>query len=146
MLPLFLSSDMHYLKLVYSKNIKISQRYLFSGYLEIRKIKRKSFKFEQRPVIQFFVAEKCKLCEIYRRIRDVYGEAYFSKNIFRNRLNMGFSLWDWVEKAVYGVEAHWFFRKEKNSWHIGQYRRLCWQSLEVWKDSSQLISLKKVQL
>ena len=36
---------------------------------------------EQRSVIKYLLAEKYKLCEIYRRMCDVYGEAYFSSKI-----------------------------------------------------------------
>ena len=40
--------------------------------------------FEQKSVFKFLLAEKCKPCEIYRRMCDVYGEAYFSKdNVFK---------------------------------------------------------------
>ena len=35
---------------------------------------------EQMSVIKFLVAEKCKLYEIYRRMCDVYANAYFSQN------------------------------------------------------------------
>ena len=35
-------------------------------------------KLEQRSAIKFLLAEKCKACEIYRRMYDVNGEAYFS--------------------------------------------------------------------
>ena len=39
---------------------------------------------KQRSVIKFMVAEKCKPCEIYRRMCDEYGEACFSqRNIYK---------------------------------------------------------------
>ena len=38
-----------------------------------------SSRLEQRSVIEFLVAEKCKWFGIYRRIRNVYGEAGFSQ-------------------------------------------------------------------
>ena len=41
------------------------------------------FRFEQISVIKLLVVEKCKVCEIYRKI-DVYGEAYFSQEILTN--------------------------------------------------------------
>ena len=44
--------------------------------------------FEQRSLIKFLVANKCKPCEIYRRICDGYGKACFRKKIFTNGLNM----------------------------------------------------------
>ena len=34
---------------------------------------------EQRSVLKFLLFEKGKLCEIYRRIFDLYGEACFSQ-------------------------------------------------------------------
>ena len=41
-------------------------------------------RLEQRCVIKLLVAEKCKSCEIYRRICAVYGKACFSKkNVFK---------------------------------------------------------------
>ena len=43
--------------------------------------KNQCFRLEQRFVIKFLVAEKCKSLEIYRWICDVYGEAYFSQNM-----------------------------------------------------------------
>ena len=49
-------------------------------------------RLEQRSVIKFLVAEKCKSCEIYRRMFNVFGEASFSKKIFTNELNMGLPL------------------------------------------------------
>ena len=40
--------------------------------------KKESSWIEQRTVIKVLLAEKCKPCEIYRRMYDVYGEAGFS--------------------------------------------------------------------
>ena len=51
--------------------------------------KSKCTRLEQRYVIEFLLTEKCKPCEIYRRICDVNGEAYFSQEMFTNGLNMG---------------------------------------------------------
>ena len=43
-----------------------------------------SLRLEQRSVIKFLVAEKCKPCEIYRRLCDVYETASFSqKNVYK---------------------------------------------------------------
>ena len=50
------------------------------------------FRLEEKPVIKFWVPEKCKLCELYKRTCDVYGEACFSQKIFTNGLNMGLQL------------------------------------------------------
>ena len=39
---------------------------------------------EQSSGIKFLVAEKCKPCGIYRKMCDVYREAYFSQqNIYK---------------------------------------------------------------
>ena len=40
--------------------------------------------FEQKTVIEFLMAEKSKLCEIYRRMCDKYREACFNqKNLYK---------------------------------------------------------------
>ena len=44
-------------------------------------------RLEQRSVIKFLVADKCKPCEIYRRMCDVYWEACFSQKSLKNGLN-----------------------------------------------------------
>ena len=63
-------------------------------------MKKESFRMEQRSVILFLVAEKCKQCEIYRRMYDVCGKAYFNKKkkVFTYGLNMGLPLRVWVLK------------------------------------------------
>ena len=43
-------------------------------------------RIEQRSLIKFLLAEKCKPREIYRRICDVYGEACFSQKMFTSGL------------------------------------------------------------
>ena len=43
-------------------------------------------RLEQRSVIKFLMADKCKPCEIYWRICNVYEEACFNKKIFINRV------------------------------------------------------------
>ena len=48
-----------------------------------------SSRLEQRSVIKFLVAEKCKPCKIYWRMYDIYEEACFSTKMFTNGLNMG---------------------------------------------------------
>ena len=48
-----------------------------------------SLQIEQRSFIIYLLAEKCKPCEIYRRMFDVYREAYFSQKMFTNEINMG---------------------------------------------------------
>ena len=39
--------------------------------------------FQQRSVIKYLLAEKCKLCEIYKRIYDVYKACFDKKNIYK---------------------------------------------------------------
>ena len=48
---------------------------------------------KQRSVIKFLVAEKCKPCEIYRRMCDAYGEACFSHKKITNEIKMSLLLW-----------------------------------------------------
>ena len=46
---------------------------------------------EQKSVIKFLVAEKCKPCEVYWQICDVYREAFFSQEkMFTIRLKYEF--------------------------------------------------------
>ena len=40
-------------------------------------------RLELRSDIKFLVAEKCKPCEIYTRMCDVYGKACFSQENFK---------------------------------------------------------------
>ena len=40
-------------------------------------------KVEQKSVMKLLVAEKCKTCEIYRRMCDVYEEACFNQKYFQ---------------------------------------------------------------
>ena len=47
---------------------------------------------EQRSFIKYLLAEKGKPCEIYRRMYDLYREAFFSQKMFTNGLNMGLPL------------------------------------------------------
>ena len=71
------------------------------------------FRLEQRSVINFLVAEKCKPCEIYWRINDLYGEESFSQKWFTKWQNIGLPLWEWVGKTVYGVEIDWLSGKKQ---------------------------------
>ena len=54
---------------------------------------------------EILVAEKCKPYEIYRRMCDVYGEAYFRKKKFTNGLNVILPLQTWSQKTVHQVET-----------------------------------------
>ena len=47
---------------------------------------------EQKSVIKFLVAEKCKPCEIYRRMCDVYRKACFSQKNVYERAKHGFAI------------------------------------------------------
>ena len=49
-------------------------------------IKSEYFTLEQRSVIKFLMAERCKVCEIYRRMCDVNWGACFSQKIITNGL------------------------------------------------------------
>ena len=53
-------------------------------------------RLEQRSVIKFLVAQKCKQYETYRRMCNMYGKACFSQTNAcfsqTNELNMDFSL------------------------------------------------------
>ena len=40
------------------------------------------FKLEQKSLIKFLVAKKCKSSEVYKRICNEYEEACFSKKMF----------------------------------------------------------------
>ena len=46
------------------------------------------FRFKQKFLIKFLLVEKCKSCEIYRRINHVYAEERFNQEIFTDGLNM----------------------------------------------------------
>ena len=69
-------------------------------------------RLEQTSMINFFLVEKCKPCEIYWRMFNVYGEACFNQKMFINGLIMGLSLRGRVEKTVHGVEIHWLWGKK----------------------------------
>ena len=49
-----------------------------------------SLQIEQRSVIKYLLAEKCKPCEIYRRMCDVYVEAGLRQIMITYGLNMSF--------------------------------------------------------
>ena len=61
-------------------------------------------KLEQRSVINFLVVEKFKLCEIYRRMCVVYGEAYFCRYSLtetRGFFSVCLLIWsDWSQKVT----------------------------------------------
>ena len=45
------------------------------------------------------MVEKCKPCEIDRRMYDVYVEAGFNQKMFTNGLNMGLPLWTCIKNS-----------------------------------------------
>ena len=61
---------------------------------------------EQRSVIKCLVVNECKLCEIDRRVWDVYGEICLSFKMFTKGLNMSFLRRTEVEKAINRVKTH----------------------------------------
>ena len=70
---------LHCLKLVYSKNYFNLTKIFVLKLFKIMAIQTKCSRLEQRSVIKSLVAEKWKLCEIYRKMCDMYGEACFSQ-------------------------------------------------------------------
>ena len=62
--------------------------------------------------LPFWVAEKCKLSEIYRRVYDVHSELYFNQKMFTNGLNVVLPWRAWVEKRIHEMEAQWPCRKD----------------------------------
>ena len=68
---------LHLLELLYSKNRFNIAKYLSWGNSKWWQIKQMSF-------LLILVAEKCKKCQIYGRISDVYGERSFRENMFIN--------------------------------------------------------------
>ena len=59
----------------YANQTKISILWLFK--MMVNQIE--CIRFQQRSVIKVLVTEKCKPCEIYRRICYVYGKVCFCK-------------------------------------------------------------------
>ena len=108
-------STRHGLKLAKSKNYFDLTKIFVLRKFKTATNQTEHSRFEQRSLIKFLVAEKCKPCEIYRRTCDVYREAYFSKNKkgFTNWLNINLPLQDWVKKTIHGVETYRFSGKKK---------------------------------
>ena len=84
-----------YLELVYGKNILNSLKTISFNTIQ-NCDKSENFMLEQSSFINFLLVEKCKICEIYRRMYDEYGEAFLVKKSFWNRLNMVLPLQFWV--------------------------------------------------
>ena len=51
---------------------------------------------EQRSVMKVLLAEKCKPCEIYRKMCDVYKEACFGEKIVFEWVEKGFASTSWI--------------------------------------------------
>ena len=100
-------------------------------------------RIQQRSIIEFLLAEKCKPHEIYwkkkKKKRKRKREA--AKRMFTNGLRISLQLWIWIKRTAYGVEAHCVSGKDK----ILQWRKSSWQSSGTQKDPPLLISLKKLR-
>ena len=95
-------------------------------------------RLEQRSLIRFLVAEKCKPCEIYRRMYNVYRKAFLVQKIFTDELNMGLLLQSWRENVVETLTLRQKFR----------VLRLLKVMVRVFRDMRRhkMIFVKKVQL
>ena len=76
---------LHFLELVYCKDFFNLTKIFMLMLFKISANQINQFRLVQRSVMKFLVAEKCKLCEIYWTICDVYGEACFSQNSLQRR-------------------------------------------------------------
>ena len=94
------------------------------------------WRFEQKSVIKFLVAEKCKPCEINRRICNVYEEASLNQK-------MCLLLRSWIEKTVYRVETQVNIVSPVNKKFLAQrsVKKFIWDM----KGPSVMISLKKMK-
>ena len=101
----------HCLELGSSKNYLNLARIFILRLFKLAANRTECFRFEQRSVIKFLVAEKCKPYENY--CYDVYGEACFSqKNLYRWAKH-AFPVRAWIKKTVLVVETHWLSGKKK---------------------------------
>ena len=76
--------NLHCLEFVFSKNYFNLAVISLLGLVKMTTNQTECPRLEQRSVIKFLVTEKCKPCKIYKRMRDVYGEACFSKkNVYK---------------------------------------------------------------
>ena len=106
---------------------------MFQGYSNWCQVKQCSG-LKQRFIIKPLITEKCKLCEIYRRMCNIYGESCFSiKKKFTNELKIVLPLQAWVEKTAHKVETHWFFIKEevRVQWSIKNVMSIVFCDLKV---------------
>ena len=86
-----LMQTLNCLELIYSKDYFNLPKIFVLRQFKMVANQTDCFRLEQRSAITFFVAEKYKLCKIYRRMCNRYGEAYFNPKILKNRLNTGLS-------------------------------------------------------
>ena len=100
-------------------------------------------RLEQRSVIKILEAGKCKPCETYRRMGNVYDEASLVKKMFTNWLNIGLPQWVWDKKTVHEEETHWLSSKEE-VWGTVVCKESHTVSFGTWKEPWWLICLKKV--
>ena len=68
-------------------------------------------RLEQRSVIKFLMAEKCKQWEIHSTMCDVYGEVCFNEK--KKRAKNSFATMRLSQKTVYGAEVCQLSGKEK---------------------------------
>ena len=79
-------------------------------------------RLEQRSVIKFVVAEKCKPCEMYRRMCDIYGETclcFWSKNIYK-----------WTNHG-FGTKYTDFLAKKNNDFQVKKTFLVLWSAKKV---------------
>ena len=67
------------LGLAYSKNYVNPTKIFVLRSFKMAANQTQRSRLEQDSVIKLFMAKKCKLCEIYTRLCDVYEETYFSR-------------------------------------------------------------------
>ena len=85
--------------------ILILQKIFVMGLFKMKANQTKCSRLEQRSIFKFLVAEKCKPCEIYRKMSDVYGEeTCFSKKY----------LYKWVKHRLDHYEAE--SKKQSIEW------------------------------
>ena len=88
------------------------KKYSFYGYSKWWQVKQYS-RLEQRSVIKFLVAEKCKPCEIYRMCdmyREIFKKIFLYHKMFTNGWNVGLPLQAGVEKTVHSGNTPTFQR------------------------------------
>ena len=98
---------------VISKNYFNPAKIFVSNFFKIVADQTEFFMLEQRSVIKFLLAEKCKLCEIYRTMYHVYGLACFSQSNVYKWVKHGFITTNLSQKDSpwYG-KTDWLVKKK----------------------------------